>query len=224
MRRSGYEEKLFPRSLLHVFWIWSSHIEVDMWFHVSKMIITTEPILMEACRGLLKCSYLQSKHMSSIHQHSNLMQSNNAAHAVTIPEYNHNNAQPSFWDWHALRHLHSHTNYKECVSSVYPSLLFSPSHPSSLQRWSMRKGLGGWWLSLNDPVYFEKALISASALLNANKGASKSILARSCAAWLMLQTTLFFIPVNKYFMILLSCHITSLSLSSGIRLLLDKSV
>lgn len=42
----------------------------------------------------------------------------------------------------------------------------------------MRKGLGGWWLSLNDPVYFEKALISAGALLNANKGASKSILKR----------------------------------------------
>lgn len=52
-------------------------------------------------------------------------------------------------------------------------LLFSPSHPTSLQRWSMRKGLGGWWLSLNDPVYFEKVLISASGFLNANKEASK---------------------------------------------------
>lgn len=52
-------------------------------------------------------------------------------------------------------------------------LLFSPSHPTSLQRWSMRKGLGGWWLPLNDPVYFEKVLISASGFLNANKEASK---------------------------------------------------
>lgn len=36
-----------------------------------------------------------------------------------------------------------------------------------------QKGLGGWWLSLNDPVYFEKVLISARGFLSANKDTSK---------------------------------------------------
>lgn len=57
----------------------------------------------------------------------------------------------------------------------------------------MRKGLGGWWLSLNDPVYFEKLLISASGFLSANKEASKNtISARSCTECIMLQIEIVF--------------------------------
>lgn len=61
------------------------------------------------------------------------------------------------------------------------SLLFSSSPLFSLQRWSMREGLGGWWLSLNDPVYFEKVSISASGFLSVNKEASRQYLSmRMC--------------------------------------------
>lgn len=71
--------------------------------------------------------------------------------------------------------MHTATQTAGSVRSVGRSPLFS----SSPQMWLMGRGLGGWWLSLNDPVYFEKALISGSALLMANKGALKPILAQA---------------------------------------------
>lgn len=99
-------------------------------------------------------------------QNTNLTQVKyNTAHTVTTPYYTCNNTELAYLlgklsDAHAAMQ-----STKECVRSVYPSLLFSPSYPSSLWRGSMRRGLGGWRLSLNDPVYFEKALISARALM-----------------------------------------------------------
>lgn len=56
------------------------------------------------------------------------------------------------------------------------SPLFSSSPLFSLRRGSMREGLGGWWLSLNDPVYFEKVSISAGGFLSVNKEASRQYL------------------------------------------------
>lgn len=109
----------------------------------------------------------------------------------------------------ALRCSLCDTNHKVRVRSEHPLLLSSSlSLPSSLQGWSMKKGLGGWWLSLNDPVYFEQALISASTSLNANKGASKPILAPHSvnAPSITLQMTLLFVPQNKRFTSVASCH------------------
>lgn len=92
------------------------------------------------------------------------------------PYYRWNNTEESLQE-PTLRCSSRHANHRECVRSVYSMLLFSPSNRFFLQKWSIGWALGGWWLSLNDPVYFEKALISVSAFLNSNKEGSKPILA-----------------------------------------------
>lgn len=45
-------------------------------------------------------------------------------------------------------------------------------------------GQGGWWLSLNDPVYFEKELIQALGL---SQKPQNTLLARACAAFIALH-------------------------------------
>lgn len=76
---------------------------------------------------------------------------------------------------------------QECERSVH----FSPFVLSSLFLFPPEvvdeTGLGGWWLSLNDPVYFEKELIRALGL---SQKPQNTLFARACAAFIMLQRTL----------------------------------
>lgn len=76
-----------------------------------------------------------------------------------------------------------------CSAPAFPSI---PPEVVDEEKEKGAGGLGGWWLSLNDPVYFEKILISASGFFFSpltKRSLKRRLSTSSCAACVMPQRT-----------------------------------